>query len=222
MLSNLERVPQMWRFPAQDLRETKRGDWQTSWTFGSPTFTATMQISHVFATLVALLFVAEGATPASIANLANPMASTDAHLKSVAGALTDLLKTNGTNQASNSSEIVKTIKDLLEKHMKGHVLANFNKSLQAIEDSKMEFVKCRKAYEIADPARFPSASLLQTNSTPWYEEYFKAYSQCKAGTENLNQALRRCKIRGVDSKPVKDRIWSYMDPDCNLMNCVEW
>lgn len=186
----------------------RRGDWQTSWTFGSPTFTATMQISHV-ATLVALLFVAEGATPASIANLANPVASTDAHLKSVAGALTDLLKTNGTNQASNSSEIVKTIKDLLEKHMKGHVLANFNKSLQAIEDSKMEFVKCRKAYEIADPARFPSASLLQTNSTPWYEEYFKAYSQCKAGTENLNQALRRCKIQGVDSKPVKDPICLY-------------
>eukprot|EP00438_Fugacium_kawagutii_P031534 Skav224987 [mRNA] locus=scaffold560:259855:263859:- [translate_table: standard] len=135
-----------------------------------------MQISKVFAPVVALLSLADATAPASIANLAS---NTDAHLKSVAGALTDLLKTNGTAQASNTSDIVKTIKDLLEKNMKGHVLSNFNKSLQAIEDSKNEFVKCRQVYEKADPVRFPATSLLQANSTPWYEAYFQAYSQCK-------------------------------------------
>ena len=125
------------------------------------------------------------AAPASIANLATNPANTDAHLKSVAGALTDLLKTNGANQASNTSDIVKTIKDLLEKNMKGHVIGNFNKSLAAIESSRNEFVKCRLTYAKSDPVRFPATSLLQangTNSTPWYEAYFQAYSQCKAGS----------------------------------------
>jgi len=178
-----------------------------------------MQISHVFATLVALLFVAEGATPASIANLANPVASTDAHLKSVAGALTDLLKTNGTNQG-NTSEIVKTIKDLLEKHMKGHVLANFNKSLQAIEDSKMEFVKCRKAYEIADPARFPSASLLQTNSTPWYEEYFKAYSQCKEWEGKVAADLTACDYSCTSEVKIMGENCTNLGLQCGPLDCA--
>lgn len=40
-------------------------------------------------------------------------------MKSVAGALTDLLKTNGTGTAANNSAIIGTIKDLLEKNMKG-------------------------------------------------------------------------------------------------------
>lgn len=148
-----------------------------------------MQISKVFAPVVALLSLADATAPASIANLAT--SNTDAHLKSVAGALTDLLKTNGTNQASNTSDIVKTIKDLLEKSMKGHVMSNFNKSLQAIEDSKNEFVKCRNVYEKADPVRFPATSLLQANSTPWYEAYFQAYSQCKvrSSLESVQFAL---------------------------------
>ena len=143
-----------------------------------------MQISQMFATVALLSVFADATAPASIANLATNPAATDAHLKSVAGALTDLLKTNGT-KASNSSDIVKTIKDLLEKNMKGHVLGNFNKSLAAIEASRNEFVKCRLTYEKSDPVRFPATSLLQangTNSTPWYEAYFQAYSQCKAGS----------------------------------------
>ena len=131
----------------------------------------------MLAPMVALFSLAQ-ATP-SIANLASP-ANTDAHLKSVAGALTDLLKTNGANQASNTSDIVKTIKELLEKSMKGHVLANFNKSIEAMESSKNEFVNCRLTYEKTDQVRFPPSSLLQANSTPWYEAYFQAYSQCKA------------------------------------------
>ncbi|CAL1145539.1 unnamed protein product [Cladocopium goreaui] len=146
-------------------------------------------ISQMFAAVALLSVFAADATapaaPASIANLATNPANTDAHLKSVAGALTDLLKTNGANQASNTSDIVKTIKDLLEKNMKGHVIGNFNKSLAAIESSRNEFVKCRLTYAKSDPVRFPATSLLQangTNSTPWYEAYFQAYSQCKAGS----------------------------------------
>ena len=56
----------------------------------------------------------------------------------MAGALTDLLKSNGSSEASNSSDIVSTIRDLLEKNMTGHVVSNFKKSLRAIEDRRCE------------------------------------------------------------------------------------
>eukprot|EP00435_Cladocopium_sp_Y103_P039660 s1791_g10.t1 len=178
-------------------------------------------ISQMFAAVALLSVFADATAPASIANLATNPANTDAHLKSVAGALTDLLKTNGANQASNTSDIVKTIRDLLEKNMKGHVIGNFNKSLAAMEASRNEFVKCRLTYEKSDPVRFPATSLLQANSTPWYEAYFQAYSQCKAGfSEGLHQNWQRgpldcAPVSGEGYKASLDRMISDARSTCS-------
>ena len=73
------------------------------------------------------------------------------------------------------------------------------------EDSRGEFATCRHAYEKADPARFPQVALLQGgepllsssfgcqgNSTPWYEAYFQAYSQCKAWEGKVAADLTAC------------------------------
>lgn len=186
-----------------------------------------MQISQMFAAVALLSVFAADATapaaPASIANLATNPANTDAHLKSVAGALTDLLKTNGANQASNTSDIVKTIKDLLEKNMKGHVIGNFNKSLAAIESSRNEFVKCRLTYAKSDPVRFPATSLLQangTNSTPWYEAYFQAYSQCKAWEGQVAADLTACDYSCTSEVKIMGENCTNLGLECGPLDCT--
>lgn len=179
-----------------------------------------MQISQMFAAVALLSVFADATAPASIANLATNPANTDAHLKSVAGALTDLLKTNGANQASNTSDIVKTIRDLLEKNMKGHVIGNFNKSLAAMEASRNEFVKCRLTYEKSDPVRFPATSLLQANSTPWYEAYFQAYSQCKAWEGQVAADLTACDYSCTSEVKIMGENCTNLGLQCGPLDCA--
>ncbi|CAK9069888.1 unnamed protein product [Durusdinium trenchii] len=144
----------------------------------------------------------------------------DPHLKSVAGALTDLLKTNGTGTAANNSAIIGTIKDLLEKNMKGHVKESFEKSVQAIEESKHEFAQCRLAYEKADPVRFPKASLLQANSTPWYEAYFQAYSQCKAWEGQVAADLTACDYYCTSQVKIMGENCTNLGLQCGPLDCA--
>ncbi|CAK9005468.1 Uncharacterized protein SCF082_LOCUS8610 [Durusdinium trenchii] len=176
-----------------------------------------MQFSFV---AIAALIAAAAAAPAapSIANVAAEVA--DPHLKSVAGALTDLLKTNGTGTAANNSAIIGTIKDLLEKNMKGHVKESFEKSVQAIEESKHEFAQCRLAYEKADPVRFPKASLLQANSTPWYEAYFQAYSQCKAWEGQVAADLTACDYYCTSQVKIMGENCTNLGLQCGPLDCA--
>ncbi|CAE7255297.1 Trpa1 [Symbiodinium pilosum] len=171
-------------------------------------------------------FISDRASPVAqlAAEGAQALRSSDAHLNSVAGALTDLLKSGrilgdkGTGslsaiaQASNTSGIVETIKELLNVTMKG---------LAAIAESKKVFTACRQTYEAADHVRFPPASLLQTvNATPWYEEYFAAYSQCKTWEAQIGRDMTACDYHCTSEVKVVGEDCTFLGDQCGPLDCA--
>jgi len=187
--------------------------------------------------LAALIFAsAEAGQVPTVTQLAADGAhapSTDAHLNSVAGALTDLLKSSNQGsgaassslsslaQASNTSAIVDTIKDLLNVTMKGRLYDAHKSSLLAIEESKGKFATCRKNYEAEDKVRFPGVALLQSaNATPWYEEYFQAYSQCKLWEAQIARDMTACDYHCTSEVKVVGEDCTFLGDQCGPLDCA--
>eukprot|EP00439_Symbiodinium_sp_Y106_P018679 s7452_g2.t1 len=183
--------------------------------------------------LAAFLFASVEAGQASpvVAQLAAEGAqASDAHLNTVAGALTDLLKSSDKSaasslssiaQVSNTSAIVDTIKDLLNATMKGRLFTAHKNSLAAIADSKKLFTDCRETYQAADHVRFPPASLLQTvNATPWYEEFFQAYSQCKQWEAQIGKDMTACDYHCTSEVKVVGEDCTFLGDQCGPLDCA--
>ncbi|CAE7233884.1 unnamed protein product, partial [Symbiodinium natans] len=172
---------------------------------------------------------AEQASPVAQLAAEGAQASSDVHLNTVAGALTDLLKSDqgasgslsAIAQASNTSAIVATITDLLNGTMKGRLYTAHKNSMAAIADSKKLFADCRSAYEAADHVRFPPASLLQTvNATPWYEEFFQAYSQCKLWEAQIGKDMTACDYHCTSEVKVVGEDCTFLGDQCGPLDCA--
>lgn len=142
-------------------------------------------------------------------------------LTSVAGALTHLLH-NGA-EGSNNSQIVSTILELVNVTMRNKLFAAHEKSLQKLTDAEIQFEFCMNTYKAADKVRFPPTSFLQandTNSTPWYEEYFESYLWCKNYEANLSAQVNECDYFCLQETQTVDQNCVALDEECNRIDCA--
>ncbi|CAJ1374635.1 unnamed protein product [Effrenium voratum] len=75
-------------------------------------------------------------------------------------------------------------------------------------------------FEAADHVRFPPASLLQANSTPWYEEYFQAYTQCKTWEGMIAADLTACDYYCTSQVKVMGENCTSLGEECGPLDCA--
>ncbi|CAJ1342384.1 unnamed protein product [Effrenium voratum] len=106
----------------------------------------------------------------------------------------------------------------LREHLKLTVSRRTQRCEGATRLSRL--VVFNRYFEAADHVRFPPASLLQANSTPWYEEYFQAYTQCKTWEGMIAADLTACDYYCTSQVKVMGENCTSLGEECGPLDCA--
>lgn len=146
-----------------------------------------MKLTHVL--------VCVGLVGAQAGNMTEQTDSSAPHLHSIAGALSELLD-EGSDTSKADEAAIQSMSNIFEG-MKARLYIAHNRSLRFIQEAYDSITACNAHYSQAsllsvsrDLASF--ATSISSGPSPWYDNYFNSYAQCRRYEEGIRQQLTNC------------------------------
>lgn len=146
------------------------------------------------------------------------------HVAHVAGALTELLKEEGSATTRADEAILDTMVSVLNVTMRNRLFEADSRSQQGIYDANTAIAACGSTYNyslLATSSRL-SNSTLQSQQwigalPSWYDHYFESYAQCKRFEDDILVNSTNCTNYCLNETTEV----CAASPDCSLHACAE-
>lgn len=120
------------------------------------------------------------------------------HLHTITGTLSELLaEDDDTSDTPKTGDALVQSMDKIFNEMRSRLYAAHNQSVSFIQEAYDSITACSAYYNEASLLSVSSSSSsfatpITSSPSPWYENYFNSYAQCRSYEEHIRQNLSNC------------------------------